>query len=253
MKENLYDLHENIEDKHWWFTARRQILLKLIARIAPPEKFPTLINIGCGTGGDLLYLSNSYQCIGIDSSSRAVAAAKKYAPKASVILGNNFKAVPPRQKGEKRVWLFFDVLEHIKEEQDFFGDFSKIVEAGEKIVITVPANPKLWSSHDESFGHYRRYTVETLKKIWNDLPFKILLLSHFNSRLYPLIWLIRSIKNKIDKNTGQKETDFHLLPSPLNTLLYKIFYSEHKRILGIMDGDAPYHYGTSLIAVLVKV
>jgi hypothetical protein len=253
LKESLYDLHEKIEDKHWWFKGRRQILYKLIAAIAPPKKSLTLVNVGCGTGGDLSFLSSSYRCIGIDSSSRALAAAEKCAPKASVILGSNFEAVPPRQKGECRVWLFLDVLEHIKEELDFFSGFSNIFEVGEKIIITVPANPKLWSSHDESFGHYRRYTEESLKRIWNDLPFKIILLSRFNSRLYPLIWLIRSIKNKIGKKTGQKETDFFLLPSALNSLLYKIFCGEHKRILGIMDGDTPYYYGTSLIAVLARV
>ena len=24
-------------------------------------------------------------------------------------------------------------------------------------LLTVPADPSLWSEHDESFGHYRRY------------------------------------------------------------------------------------------------
>ena len=253
MKESLYDLHKQIEEKHWWFTARRQIVNKIITRIVPPDDSLTLINIGCGTGGDLSYLSNSYRCVGIDSSSKAVAAAKKSAPKASVILGTNFKAVPPRLNNEKRVWLFLDVLEHIKEEQDVFSGYSDLIEHDEKTIITVPANPKLWSSHDKSFGHFRRYTKETLKLIWEDLPFQILLLSHFNSRLFPLIWLVRNIKNQTGKNVGQNETDFYLLPSPINAILHKIFYGEHKRILDTLNGASPYHYGTSLITVLTRI
>jgi ubiquinone/menaquinone biosynthesis C-methylase UbiE len=249
----LYDLHKQIEEKHWWFTARRQIIHGILHRLSPPKEGLSLINVGCGTGGDLSYLSNSYRCIGIDSSSKAVAAAQKSAPKATVILGSNVEAVPQRQESEQRAWLFLDVLEHIKSERNFFSTYAEVMEPGETTIITVPANPKLWSSHDESFGHYRRYTEKTLKMIWHKLPFEILLLSHFNTRLYPLIWLIRNIENKIGKTAGQEKSDFQLLPRLMNTVLHKIFYGEHKRILGLMDGGSPYHYGISLIAVLKRI
>jgi len=253
LKETLYNLHKQIEEKHWWFTARRQIIHKILTRIATPEDGLSLINIGCGTGGDLSYLSNSYRCIGIDSSSTAVTAAQKCAPKANIILGSNVEAVPQRQKSEHRVWLFLDVLEHIEEERNFFSTYAEVMEPGEAVIITVPANPSLLSSHDESFGHYRRYTDKTLKMIWYKLPFESLILSHFNTRLYPLIWLIRNIENKIGKTAGKEESDFQLLPSLMNTILHKVFYGEHKRILGIMDGGSPYHFGTSLIAVLTRI
>lgn len=252
MKDSLYDLHKQIEEKHWWFTARRQIIYKILARIAPPKKNLTLVNIGCGTGGDLSYLTCSYRCIGIDSSKTAVAATEKRAPNATVILGSNAEAVPQRLEHEKRLWLFLDVLEHIKEAHNFFLNYAQLMEPGETVIITVPANPKLWSAHDESFGHYRRYTDKTLQLIWNKLSFNCLLMSYFNTRLYPLIWLIRNIENIIGKKTGKEGSDFQLLPDSLNTILHKIFYNEHRRILEIMDGGAPYRYGTSLLAVLTK-
>ncbi len=253
MKESLYDLHKQIEEKHWWFTARRQIIHGILHRLSPPKEGLSLINVGCGTGGDLSYLSNSYRCIGIDSSSKAVAAAQKCAPEATVILGSNVEAVPQRQEGEQRVWLFLDVLEHIENERIFFLNYTEMMEPGEITIITVPANPNLWSSHDVSFGHYRRYTQQTLKIIWHKLPFEILLLSYFNTRLYPLIWLIRNIENKIGKTAGQEDSDFRLLPSLMNNILHKIFYGEHKRITQILNGGTAYYYGTSLIAVLIHI
>ena len=250
MKETLYELHKEIEKKHWWFTARRQIIHKILTRVAPLDDNQSIVNIGCGTGADLSYLSNSYRCIGIDSSKTAVSAAQKCAPNATVILGSNAEALPKRLKGEHRIWLFLDVLEHIQEDRLFFSSYSQMMEPGETTVITVPANPKLWSSHDVSFGHYRRYTDQTLQLIWEKLQFKCLIFSYFNSRLYPLIWLIRNIEIKIGKTTGKDETDFRHLPGLINTILHKLFYGEHKRILGILDGGSPYHYGTSIIAVL---
>lgn len=253
MKESLYNLHEKIEKKHWWFTARREIIGGVLFRIAPPSKVKTLINVGCGTGADLSYLSQSYRCIGLDASSSAVVAAQRCAPNSQIILGSSANALPKRQEGESRVWLFLDVLEHIEDERNLFSNFACEMGSGEIAIITVPANPSLWSSHDVSFGHYRRYTVETLTNIWAKLPFEVLLLSYFNTRLYPLIWLIRNIDIKLGKTAGQEETDFQLLPSLLNTILHKIFSGEHKRMLGILDGGSAYKYGTSLIAVLTRI
>ena len=253
MKESLYDLHKQIEENHWWFTARRQIIQKVLTCIAPPKEGLSLINVGCGTGADLLYFSRFYRCIGIDSSSSAIAAAKRCAPRAKVILGSNVEAVPTRQGLEKRAWLFLDVLEHIENERFFFSNYTEVMEPGETAIITVPANPKLWSLHDESFGHYRRYNEETLKKIWEKLPFKVLLLSYFNTRLYPLIWLSRKLNIKLGKSRGEEDTDFQILPPLLNSMLNRIFYGEHKRVLGIIDGGSSYKYGTSLIAVLKRI
>lgn len=253
MKNSLYDLHKKIENNHWWFTARRKIVCSLLTYLSPPEERLSVINVGCGTGGDLLYLSKYYRCIGIDSSRAAVVAARERAPKAKVILGSDAKAVPSKRKYEKRAWLFLDVLEHIENELNFFSNYAEMIEPGEITIITVPANPKLWSSHDVAFGHYRRYTEETLKLIWEKLPFKVLLFSHFNTRLYPLIWLSRKLKIKFGKAKLEKDTDFCILPPSLNTILHKIFYSEHKRILGIINGGSSYSCGASLIVVLKKV
>ena len=225
----------------------------MLTYLSPPEQGLSVISIGCGTGGDLSYLSKYYRCIGIDSSRAAVIAARERAAKTKVLLGSDAKAVPSKRKHEKRAWLFLDVLEHIENELNFFSDYAEIIEQGEITIITVPANPKLWSSHDEAFGHYRRYTEESLKKIWEKLPFKVLLFSYFNTRLYPLIWLSRKLKIKLGKTELDKDTDFCILPPLLNTILHKIFYSEHKRMLKIIHGGSSYSYGASFIVVLKKV
>lgn len=253
MKESLYDLHRQIEEKHWWFTARRQIIRKVLTGVVPPKEGLCLVNVGCGTGADLSYFSRFYRCIGIDSSSSAVAAAQNCAPEATVILGSSAEVVPHREGREQRVWLILDVLEHIEDERNFFSNYAEKMQPGEAIIITVPANPNLWSFHDVSFGHYRRYTDKTFTNIWAKLPFEDLLLSYFNTRLYPLIWLVRNINIKLGKTGGEEDTDFQVLPPLLNSILHKIFYGEHKRILRVLDGGSPYQYGTSLIAVLTRI
>jgi 2-polyprenyl-3-methyl-5-hydroxy-6-metoxy-1,4-benzoquinol methylase len=253
LKKSLYNLHEQIENKHWWFTARRKIIFQVLTCFVPPQDDLCIVNVGCGTGADLSNLSQSYRCIGLDASKSAVIAAQKRSPNSQIILGSSAGDLPKRRRGETRAWLFLDVLEHVKNERNFFSNFVEEMEPGETTIITTPANPKLWSSHDVSFGHYRRYTLETLSNIWVKLPFEIRLLSYFNTRLYPLIWLIRIIDIKLGKTIGQEETDFQLLPTFLNKMLHKLFYGEHKRFLGMIDQGSAYKYGTSLIAVLTRI
>jgi hypothetical protein len=56
--------------------------------------------------------------------------------------------------------------------------------AGALVLITVPADMRLWSTHDETLLHYRRYDIGRLRAIREDLPVNVRLLCYFNSRLY---------------------------------------------------------------------
>jgi SAM-dependent methyltransferase len=252
MDDRQHDLHSQLENNHWWFIARREIIRRLLFRVVPPSNDFTVVEVGCGTGGNLAYFSRFYRSIGIDISPLAVAAARRRCPNSLVVRGANPTDLPARQHGEKRVWLFLDVLEHIEDEFSFFGEFAMDIDPRESIVITVPANPKMWSPHDVSFGHYRRYTRESLVNVWDGLSFEKRLLSYFNSRLYPLIRLVRVWTKRGGKAKGQAGTDFNPLPSPLNKLLYKIFSGESNRLLKALDGHHAYNCGASLIAVLTK-
>ena len=88
---------------------------------------------------------------------------------------------------------------------------------------TVPADESLWSEHDESFGHYRRYDRARLEGVWAGLPVTTLLVSYFNSRLLPLVRLVRAWNRRRGRAAGRAGTDFWLPSPPVNALLTAIF------------------------------
>src|SRR5690606_11962729 len=47
-----FDLHAQIERRHWWFVARRRIIRSLIEAAIPPDQDRLVIDVGCGTGGN---------------------------------------------------------------------------------------------------------------------------------------------------------------------------------------------------------
>jgi SAM-dependent methyltransferase len=250
MQSEQFQLHASIEEKHWWFVARRQILCRIIREVLPPSRDATVIDVGCGTGGNIAALADAYRCIGIDTSAEGIELAKQRFPAVRFITGLAPKDVGD-EFGRAKMFLLTDVLEHI---QDDFAAMSELLAAaspGSYFLLTVPADESLWSEHDESFGHYRRYDPDRLQRVWAGLPVTTLLLSYFNSRLVPIIRLVRA-KNRLRGHAaGAAGTDFWLPSRPVNATLTSIFAGESRRLLGVMRGKKrPYRSGSSLIALI---
>ena len=72
MQTEQFQLHADIEQRHWWFVGRRQIMRRLAAAVLPPSPDATVIDVGCGTGGNIGFLADWYRAIGIDTSAEAI-------------------------------------------------------------------------------------------------------------------------------------------------------------------------------------
>ncbi len=249
-----FELHAQIEERHWWFLARRRILRSIVGQILPPSPVTTVIDIGCGTGANLAALADDYHCVGIDTSAEAIALAKHRFPRTRFIVGQAPDDLGPLI-GKARLVLMMDVLEHVPDDFALFSAVAAAVRPGTFLLVTVPADQRLWTGHDESFGHYRRYNAARLEQVWDDLPIRPLLVSHFNRRLYPLVRAVRTVNRwrGRSKVAGLAGTDFSIPPRPVNRLLENIFAGE-ARVLGrAMRGEGRgYSRGVSLLALLQR-
>ena len=62
--------------------------------------------------------------------------------------------------------IMLDVLEHIEDDKAFLAhDVVPRLKPESNIVISVPAHPSLFTSHDEFLGHHRRYTRRQLLSV----------------------------------------------------------------------------------------
>jgi len=250
MRNDQFQLHADIEERHWWFVARRQILRDVIHAVLPPSKQTTIVDVGCGTGANLAALADDYRCIGIDNSADAIRLARARFPAVHFVEG-----YAPADLGSEmhaaRLVLLTDVLEHVPDDFALLSDLLAASSQGTYFLVTVPANPALWSKHDESFGHYRRYDLARFRQIWQGLPVTPLLVSHHNARLYRLIKAIRAYHRLRNKAAGRAGTDFEMPPAPINHLLTQCYAGESRRLLGQLTGrHPPYRRGVSLIALL---
>ena len=82
--------------------------------------------------------------------------------------------------------IAFDVLEHIQDDKGAANEIARVLRPGGTALIAVPADPRLWSAHDEAVGHQRRYTRETLSATLLSAGLVLEHLSSWNVLLRPI-------------------------------------------------------------------
>lgn len=91
----------------------------------------------------------------------------------------------------------FDVLEHIDSDREFLEMLHGYLRPNGHLYISVPAYRFLWSAEDVHAGHFRRYTIRTLKAVLQKTGFDIAYSSYLFSFLVPPIFLSRSIPSQL--------------------------------------------------------
>lgn len=103
----------------------------------------------------------------------------------------------------------FDVIEHIEEPVIFLKDCKEKLNDNGKLYITVPAYNTLWSEEDIYAGHFRRYTLKTIRHELNQAGFEVIYSSYFFVFLLPFIFLLRSIPYKLGKKQVNNASNDH--------------------------------------------
>jgi len=256
MQREQFVAHAALEDRHWWFTGRRDILRALLHAVAPPGQGIPVLDIGCGTGGNSGAFAHEYDVMGTDPSADGIEFARARFP------GVQFTETSDPEAGRahlaKRgggVVLLTDVLEHVEGDHALLEQAIAVVPSGGHLILTVPADPTLWSKHDTDFGHFRRYVLDTFRALWREAPVEERLLSPFNTRLRPVIALMR----RVAPNNGN---NLRIPAGPFNALLHRMFAGEAASLtaaLATRDSRSLDELGTglatrgvSLVAVLRK-
>ena len=251
MQTAQHALHARVEDRHWWFTGRRRILRLLVDRMAPAGEGVTIVDVGCGTGANLAALAPGRHARGLDASADAVRLARERFPGLELACADD----PLERRdwlAEADVVLLTDVIEHVEDDFLLLSRVLSAMRPGAQLLLTVPADMRLWGPHDEAFGHWRRYDVARLRATWEGLAVRERMLSAFNARLVPLIGLSRALSRRLGRAPGLAGTDFRMPPAPLNRLLAGVFAGECARLLAALEGGPGYRAGASLLAVLQR-
>lgn len=238
MDEAIYHKNAAYEESHWWFKGRRCIIEKVLNNLSFPSK-PQILEMGCGTGGNLSLLSQYGEVYGVELDDFAI----NYALKRHIapVLTGSLPHDIPYEDGFFDLIVLLDVLEHVEEDGLSLVQLYKKLKPGGYLLITVPAFPALWSAHDDAHHHKRRYTLKTLAPIVREAHYNIIFHSYMNTILFPIIAVLRVIKG------SHGSDDLFMPPDILNNLLYNIFAIE-RHLLSLLSLP----FGTSLLFLARK-
>jgi SAM-dependent methyltransferase len=239
MERAVFDRMAELDQEHWWFLARRRILDQLIERVVRPPVQARVLEVGCGTGHNLPMLGRfgSVDACELDKSARTLASKR---------LGRKVKdaRLPDLSMFERNAYdmvALLDVLEHVPDDIGSLRAIHRRLKPGGALLLTVPANPWMWSAHDVAHHHFRRYTRAGLSRLFMQAGFEVQLLSYFNSLLFPPIAAARLLH----KAAGRDSADDALPGAKVNGLLNTVFGLEAGLI-----GRLPMPFGVSLAAVV---
>jgi SAM-dependent methyltransferase len=239
MDRAVFDRMAELDQNHWWFTARRRILDQVIRRVVRPPAKARILELGCGTGHnlDMLGAFGTIEASELDDHARELAAKRLGRPIEQAALPDLSRF--PADSYDMVALL--DVLEHVVDDKGSLSAIFTRLKPGGALILTVPANPWMWSAHDVAHHHHRRYRKADLGRLAREAGYDINLLSPFNTMLFPLIAGVR-VLNKLRGHDTADDT----LPRPVvNRALDRLFGVEAGLI-----GRLPFPFGVSLVAVL---
>jgi SAM-dependent methyltransferase len=239
MERIVYDRMAELDSRHWWYRARREVLARLIARRIAPPPGARILEIGCGTGHNLPMLARfgAVEAIELDPAARAVAS-RRLGREVGAARLPELEGVPEQAFD---LVALLDVLEHVEDDRAALRSIARRLKPGGALLLTVPAFQWMWSAHDVVNHHQRRYSKPTLRAAIRDAGLRVDFMGYFNSLLFPLAAAAR-VAGRI---TGKEDSDDKLPPAPVNAAFEFLFGLERHAIARL-----PLTPGVSIAAVV---
>lgn len=209
------------EATHWWFVGRRSIIDAVLDQIDLPQD-GTILEAGCGTGGNLATLARRGRITAFDPHIDALAFAQNRHPELDIRQG----ALPselPYNEGSFDLVAALDVLEHVEDDRASAHALVSLVRPGGWLIVTVPAHQALWGTHDRRLHHLRRYGRRQLLDLFAECDVDLVRTTPFNIVLSPLAIVHRVGERTLGMDFGNQERN---LPGPFNAALGALFRLE---------------------------
>lgn len=242
LDRSAYDRLFELEKRHFWRIGRRRTILDILERWRPDGDL-RILDIGgaCSLVSQEMTRFGEVTVVEPDEPTARFAARE---------LGLDVRpgSLPDDMpvEGPFDVVTMFDVLEHIDDEAPAMATVARLVRPGGLLVITVPALPILWSDHDTSVHHRRRYTKATLRPVIEAAGFRIARLSYHTCLLFPLVFAQR-MASRLRGLKAKPEYDVKVPAAPVNQTLLAVMEAERRLFKHV---NLP--IGSSLFAVAYR-
>lgn len=237
------DCCRQVEDESYWFLHRNACIIELL-RLYPPGGI--LYDIGGGNGFVALALQRAgHPTVLVEPGSGARNAAARGVTHVihSTLEDADFAAGSIDAAGA------FDVIEHIEHDDAFVAAIHRLLRPGGRLYCSVPAMKCLWSSEDESAGHFRRYSQQSLAALMARNSMAVEFICPIFTWLIGPVWCLRALPHVLGFTRRREALAAVKADHSLPQLLTPLVRRWHDWELARLSQHRPLPCGTSLLCV----
>jgi SAM-dependent methyltransferase len=225
-----------LREGHYWFDHRKACIREAVNGCLGNSAGSRVLEFGCGDGDVLGALAREHRSFGFDRGFEDLAAARSNC--LSVVAGEG--ASPPFSRSFDLVGLF-DVVEHVPNDVGLLRIASALARPGGWVLLTVPADPALWTTLDEYAGHERRYTRAMVEDLCEKASLELVSVAPMFRALWPLARARAALRGT--RPVEDLESEFRV-GALWNRLLSTVLRAEQR-----LFGRSSWGHGTSWLAV----
>ena len=237
-----YDNLVALEQDHWYYAGKRDVVRHWLKRVAPIAPEHVLLDCGAGTGFFAKEMEACCRVLVLDDHEESLRILRTRF-RADQILSLSGDEVP-LPDGSLDYITALDVLEHVPDDASVVRGFHRLLKPGGIAIVTVPASMALWSDWDVGLHHFRRYSRRQLRMLFPAASWELVHVNYTNVLVYPAVWAIRKWRT-LRRWFGAKasaRTEDQLPPPLFNAVLRGQF-------AGLARWRVPFPFGVSLVLV----
>lgn len=244
MDAQVYQSLFELKDSHFWLLAKRGIAESLLRRRIKPGG-EVILDIGCGTGGNALFLSRWGQVTAADISPVALGFCRQQGLRR---LCQASATGLPFADASFTLVTVFEVLYHqgVDDDQEALREFHRVLKQGGLLFVIEPALPFLTSEHDVTWQTRQRYTLGELKSKLNQAGFQVVKASYANALLFPGVAITR-LWHRVLHTKSMGHSDLQPMSAPVNKAVLAVC-----RLEALLLRRVSFPVGSSVVCVAKK-
>jgi SAM-dependent methyltransferase len=231
MQQHTYAIMRRVEERHWWFVGRRQIISSFLRRVCQGLKAACaeqgrqssalkILDVGCGTGANLEMLSQFGEAQGVDVSREALSFCRE---RGLTNVKQGAAEALPYEADSFDLVTGLDVVEHLDDDLAGLKEMRRVLRRGGRTLLFVPAFMFLWGVQDDVSNHRRRYTLKELKRVVQEAGLEVERATYVNLSFFAPILLGRLLMRA---TRLRPESENNLTIGFLNGVLGKLLGAE---------------------------